>query len=591
MSHYIRDVLKIIDRRSMLALLLTSIIVTVLEAASISAVIPAIGLILGGNVSPHLSTLFSAVGMPDPGTQKVTLLVAIASVFLCRGVFLSVILFVQSRITFNAQKRLSSLLYAKFLSARFEKLTDVASSTLVRTSTTELANITHGVLLPIAVLASEMALVLGSLLVLFVLQPTAALGLVLGTAALSMPIIRLNRERLTRLGQTRHDMEENRVRLAQEMAAGIREVKVYRLEQQLQDTIDRTNQTYAGVLTRINFLQSFPRVYFETTGMCLLLLICAVQLARGTSATDILMFLTVAGLAAFRALPSVAKVLSQLQALRFYRPSLTTFLGLMDQLEAEEPPAALPPEAPTSEQIALPRRIRLELRDASYRHAPSSPLIFSNVDLTLRSGDVVGLVGPSGAGKSTLLDCLIGLRKLTSGSVRTLLDEPTRALVTPRVSYVPQNPVMMDGTVRRNILLSHDEAPQSHEIPPHLGKALQMSGFDTLMASRQLSLESKVVEGGRNLSGGQRQRLALARALLRDADILVLDESTSALDNEAEQAILETIRTRCTDQLVIVVTHRVELLRYCDTVIHMETGGKVEVRTSHQAPSGSAAGK
>ena len=558
---------------------------TVLEATSVSAVIPAIGLIVGGDVPGVVSRGLATVGIANHDLQKVVLLVVIAAVFLARGAFLSLIMFVQSRITFNAQKRLSSLLFARFLSARFERVTEVASSTLVRTSTTELANITHGVLLPISILASEVALVLGSLLVLFSLQPWAALGLMLSTTAVALPIVRLNRKRLGHLGQTRLDMEDNRVRLAQEMAAGIREVKVYQLEQQLQAAIDETNGVYARVLTRINFLQNFPRVYFETTGIALLLVICAYQLARGTSPTAILMFLTVAGLAAFRALPSVAKVLAQLQALRFYRPSLTAFLALMDELQAEQRATPSSDEAPVSQAPASIRGIRVELSDAAYHHAPDSPDIFAGATLTLRSGEVVGLVGPSGVGKSTLLDCLIGLRELTDGQV-CVRDEATGATVSPRVSYVPQNPVMMDATVWHNIVLSRDERPT--ETPPRLAEALRISGFGSLMASRQLSLQSRVVEGGRNLSGGQRQRLALTRALNREADILVLDEATSALDKDAEQAIIEAVRAHQNAQLVIVVTHRAELLRYCDKVIQMEPGGRIEVLAPQPAVSGVA---
>lgn len=574
MKSYLTDILKVIDRRSLIELSAISFLLTIFEAVSVSAIIPVVNVILGGGVPSAVILLLTAIGVISPAAQVMVIIVAVAAVFLARGFFLSGIVYLQSKLVFNIQKRLSNLLLDRYVSAKFECMTDIASSTLVRTSTTELGNITHGVLLPLSTLTSELALVAGSLLVLFALQPMAALILIGAIFAFSAPIYWLNRQRLSRLGRIRHDMEENRVKLAQELVSGGREIKVYGLEAQLKDAVARTNNEYSRVLAQSNFLQNFPRIYFEALGVSTLLLVCAFQISRGTSFSDTLMFLTVSAFAAFRALPSVAKVLSQFQSVRFYRPSLTSYLKLLDDLQFSD--AA---ESKGFATDGIPRQVqslRIVATNVSYRHKPNSSAIFSNLSLDISSGQIVGLVGVSGVGKSTLLDCLIGLRTPSSGTV-VFLDSVSGEPVRPRVSYVPQTPVMFDASIFRNITLSQLDEQDLLTSNAELIEALEISGFAAIMETRQLNLLSKVVEGGRNLSGGQRQRLALARALYRNSDILVLDEATSALDKDGERAMLEQLRTRRPEQLIIMVTHKPELLDYCDKVIHMQVDGRINI--------------
>jgi ABC-type multidrug transport system fused ATPase/permease subunit len=583
MTSYLRDIGRIVDRRTLWWLLGTSMMVSLLEALSVSMVIPALTVVLTDRIPPIAINVLQSAGIVSAPAQKLTILLTLALVFLLRAAGLSAILFHQSRLVFTVQTRLSNLLYGVYLQSRFENTSKVSTSTITRSSTTELSNLTLGVLLPMALLCSELALVLGAAVVLVLMQPSTALWLIMITAALSVPVFMLNRQRLSRLGSSRHQMEEDRARLAQELTSGIREVKVYGMESQLLETVDATNATYARVMTRINFLQNFPRIYFEAAALFVLLCICGVQLYLGVSSNDILAFLMLSGFAAFRALPSVAKILSQLQALRFYRPSLTSFLSLLRELgtpaeAALHVAAPVYPGAPIETTAAMPtaHAVRVVARDASYSYDAASAPVFQHASFELRTGQIVGLVGPSGVGKSTLLDCIIGLRTLTLGSI-SIVDECTGAPTSAQVAYVPQTPVVFDGSVWRNLTLAQREPAACPAVDLPLANALDISGFGDLMKARGMDLSSRITECGRNLSGGQRQRLALTRALVRGGHLLVMDEATSALDNVSEQRIFETIRRGSRNYIVIVVTHRPELLQYCDQVIEMRPGGELDV--------------
>ena len=569
MRDYLRDIRRVINPRTLTVLLLISLFITVLEVASISAVVPTIGIILGEGVPIGLDSALRLLGINSPNLQSLLLTLFVALIFLARGALLSGAIWLQSRLVFKTQSQLSDNLFVRFMNARFDRVTGIATSKVVRTSTTELANVTLGCLLPLAALMSELAMIIGSILVLLAVEPIAAVSLLVAVFVLSFPILWLNRRRLGRLGRTRHDMEDDRVRLAQELVAGIREIKVYGLREQFASVVTKTNESYSQVMIRLNFLQNLPRIYFETLGVCALLITCAVQLSLGRNNRDVLMFLTLAAFAAFRTLPSVAKLLSNWQAIRFYRPSLAAYVELIDLLEQDNKSNESLVDGVSVNPL---KRIHIQMRDAAYRHSDHGSWIFKDLDLDLRAGEFIGLVGPSGVGKSTLLDCLIGLRTPTLGGIK-VMENDTDRLIDYRVGYVPQTPVILEGSIGRNITLGQKGSTDPTADDPLIVDALFISGFDVVMRDGGFSLSSHVTEGGRNLSGGQRQRLALARALYRNADILVLDEATSALDADSERSIFAGIKARAADKIVIMVTHRTELLSFCHATLTLQPEG------------------
>jgi ATP-binding cassette, subfamily B, bacterial PglK len=579
MINYLKDIIRLVERRTLLALIFTSIIVSILEAASISAVIPALNVILTDRVPDYLTNLLQAIGIDAIATQKLVILFAIVAVFLLRALTLSAILFYQSSLVFGAQTRLSNLLYSTYLRSRFESLSKVSTTEITKASTTELANLTGGVLLPMAALCSELSLVVGAMFVLLLFQPTTAITLIAMTIAFALPVLVMNRKYLSNLGAVRLQMEGNRTRFAQEITDSIREVKIYEMEPQLLSSIAATNISYAHVMTRINFLQNFPRIYFEAAGLSVLLTLCGIQLYKGYSSTDILTFMMLSGFVAFRALPSIAKIVAQLQTLRFYRPTLNSFLELLAKLTSTQDALVLGTSVDGSTlpgNPALSRAIRIVAQDASYAYSDGLPYVFKNVSFELCSGQIIGLVGQSGIGKSTLLDCIIGLRDLSEGSISAFEDEGLAAAKV-QVAYVPQSPVIFEATVWRNLTLEQRDPVEMPVINTDVARALTTSGFNEVMTERELEMLSRITESGRNLSGGQRQRLALARALVRQGNLLVLDEATSALDMASEDKIYDQIRSVGRDRIVIIVTHRPQMLKYCDQVIEMLPGGKVSV--------------
>ena len=215
-----------------------------------------------------------------------------------------------------------------------------------------------------------------------------------------------------------------------------------------------------------------------------------------------------------------------------------------------------------------PRRVPLRVREAGVAGRGGDPVL-SGFSLDVAPGEVVGVAGPSGAGKTTLLDLLRGARRPDDGRVE--VGGVDLAAIDPaswrdRVAWVPQRPVLLAGTVAANLRLGAPDAT-----PDDLAAAATAAALD-------VPLDTVVSDGGAGLSTGQRRRVALARALLADRPLLLLDEPTEGVDAETERAILAALPGALAGRSAVVVSHRAAVLELCDRV----------VTVPHRSVSGSA---
>jgi ABC-type multidrug transport system fused ATPase/permease subunit len=215
--------------------------------------------------------------------------------------------------------------------------------------------------------------------------------------------------------------------------------------------------------------------------------------------------------------------------------------------------SAAAPIAQTDDRKVPSGPIReIELRDLSFRYAAGEKAILDKLSYTFKAGSSYAICGPSGSGKSTLVDLILGLIPHDLPDIRVNgvpLGEIRPQDFRKRVVLVEQQSRIFNDTVRNNIVFGSVASEED------VRRALQLSGFDSVLDGLPAGENTILDYQGTNLSGGQRQRLGIARALLRDPDVLVLDESTSALDAPTRDAVLSNILRHFKDRMVIVVTH------------------------------------
>jgi ATP-binding cassette subfamily B protein len=241
-------------------------------------------------------------------------------------------------------------------------------------------------------------------------------------------------------------------------------------------------------------------------------------------------------------------------------------------------------QQPVSEEVRsdikrLPFDREIRFEQVSFRYQPKQPFVLEKIDLTFAKGGRIGFVGTTGSGKSTAMDLLMGLLQPTDGLIRVdgiPLTEAARLCWQSNIAHVPQAIYLTDTSFADNIAFG---------IPPEkidlsrVRKAAFQAQISEFIDSQPAGYNSIVGERGVRLSGGQRQRIAIARALYKQADVIVFDEATSALDNETELAVMGAIAGLSKDITIFIIAHRISTLKNCTQIVELMAGGGIRVGT------------
>lgn len=287
--------------------------------------------------------------------------------------------------------------------------------------------------------------------------------------------------------------------------------------------------------------------------------------------------LTLGGLVAFQSLMA-----SFSEPITMLVNQVGSFQIIKGGLERLEDVYNYPPDQPsqgTATPESFPPKLagRIELSNLEFGYSVLEPPLITGLSISIEPGTRVALVGPSGSGKSTLGRLICGLYQPWSGEIRidgwALPDIPPEVFANS-ITYVDQDIFLFEGTARDNLTLWDSTVPE-----PEISRALKDAAIHEEIATRVGNYDCYVGEGGTNFSGGQRQRIEIARALVTNPSIIVLDEATAALDPITEKAIDDHLRRRgCT---CVIIAHRLSTIRDCDEIVVLEQGRIVE-RGTHE---------
>jgi subfamily B ATP-binding cassette protein MsbA len=357
--------------------------------------------------------------------------------------------------------------------------------------------------------------------------------------------------------------------LLSETLRGHRVIKTYAMEAFEQRRFERINQAYFRVNRRTVRIQALNSPLMEVLGgigLAALFVYAAGRIHAGQMKLGGLISFLIALMLMYKPMKDITRIN---MAVQLALSSARRIFELTDaESEIREKPGAveLPPFGDA---------IRYE--DVSFGYG--SGTVLDKIHLTIRRGETVAIVGPSGAGKTTLVNLLPRLYDPTSGRI-TLdgvdLRDAALASLRRQISLVTQETILFDSTARENIAYGQDSPPVER-----VRAAAHAAYADEFLEKLPFGYESRVGEDAGRLSGGQKQRLAIARALYKNAPILILDEATSQLDTESEALVAGALTNLMKGRTTLVIAHRLSTVRRADRIIVLD-GGRIVESGTHQ---------
>ena len=443
---------------------------------------------------------------------------------------------------------------------------------LQRNSSTVINAVTHQVAVAVvainSLLISWTAVLIASLLLIGLVYANWAIALSISIAfgGAYGGIAYLSKAKLMRNSVVIAACSRQTVKTLQEGLGAIREVLLDGTQPAYLDIYRLSDRPQRIFQAKNRFLSSFPRFVLEALGLlAIAFMAIALVLTQGSGQAAIPL-LGVFALGAQRLLPAMQQAYGGWSQLKGYSADLEAVLRMLQQ--------PMPQVFESSSKLALDDQISLQ--DVSFSYSKGGHSVLANISLKILKGQRLGLIGSTGSGKSTVVDLIMGLLAPTHGQLVVdgvdLHDPryPERLLAwRSAVAHVPQSIYLSDSSIVENIAFG---VPKDQIDRNRVRLAAQQAQIASFIEASPDGYDSFVGERGVRLSGGQRQRLGIARALYKQAHVLILDEATSALDSDTEQAVMDAINHLDRNLTVVMIAHRLSTVAKCDRVIRLEHG-------------------
>ena len=417
------------------------------------------------------------------------------------------------------------------------------------------------------VLISDIFLTVSIFVLIFVADPFMAILILLIFSMVGMVLYFQLHTRASRLGEENTNLNIRSNKAITEVFRSYRELVVSNRRGYYVDKISSLRKSLAHTSAELSFMPYISKYVIEFTVLFTAILISGSQFILHGSANAIETLAIFLG-AGSRLAPAVLRIQQSLLQIKSSKGMANSALELIEDIGTQHKEIEVSKEFSVHHSGFTPR-IRIE--NVSFTYPSRTSPAISDVNLDFAVGEQVAIVGPSGAGKSTLVDLLLGIIDPDSGRVTISGVSPLEAFSKwpGAVAYVPQEIFISDGTIKENLALGYNlnEISEIHFLEK-IHSAVLSDYLDSLLNG----LDTEVGEGGGKLSGGQRQRLGIARALITNPLLLVLDEATSSLDGETEETVTSTLNALKGKITTILIAHRLSTVMNADKIIYIADG-------------------
>ncbi len=568
MINKIYSILGIRFQNKFFYILFLMIIGMALETLSIAMIIPALAFLVDKNATETFISSNEELTFLSQYSQNELIffsLILILIIYFFKAIYMFFLAWKQNSFAFSLLEYVSRKIFRKYIYQSYPFHLRKNSSELIRNITFEVNQFTIGTVLSGLTLLSELFILIGISALLLFVQPYQTIIVIIVIITISSIYYSIIKSYILDWGKKRQFHERFRLQHIQQSLFGIKDLKVLGKENFFIDQFSFHNLKNSLVGRNQGAFQQLPRIGIEFIGVICIVAVFTFMLNENDNLSAAITTIGLFAAAAFRVMPSINRIISSLQSIRFASPSINVIhseLALSDH------------DMSNYENLSSSQKLELSkifLKNISFSHEGESKLILDNLSLNISKGEMVGIIGPSGSGKSTLVDIFLGLLDANSGAIlmNNINVFNDKKCWQNSIGYVPQDIYLTDNTIKRNIAFGVDDDAISEEL---LRKAIKSAKLEDFINTLKNKENSNVGELGSKISGGQKQRIGIARALYNQPNILIFDEATSALDEHTEQDIMNSVKDLKGNITILIITHRLNTLKYCDSVYEIDKG-------------------
>ena len=572
MKDYFRKIFYILDsdRKKLPRLLLFFLLVSMLDLAGLILIAPYISLALDPQALQGSSLFGQFVlffGLP---TEQKPLLIILGTtllfIFLFKGIsgvwiHFKIILFSRDQ-----QVRLRSHLMKTYQSLPYTRYLNRNSSEYIFSIQVLTGNF-GGVLMAILKMLSDLIIASVILILLAFTHGLALLFLIVFLSLIVLSYYLLTRKKLIRFGKNSNDAATQLVKGIHEGIEGFKEIRILGRENFFYKKVVDAATKESIFAAKSEMISSIPRYLLEVFIVSFIVILVVGSILLNHDIVVILPMIAMFGVAALRLLPIASALSGSLVRLRYSDDAMSKLYNDLIEFDVN------------SGKLSYDNNVKstfsnLKINKISFNYPNQKINALNDISMTISAGDSIGFMGASGAGKTTLVDVLLGLLEPQQGEI-FYNDKKLKDIKTwqSQVAYLPQQVFLIDDSLRNNIALGvNDKDIDDRKIK----ESIRQASLNDIVEKLPQGIDTFIGERGIRLSGGQRQRIAIARAFYFDKSVFIMDESTSALDNETEEEIVQEIKLLKGKKTLIVIAHRHSTIKYCDIIYKLENGRIIE---------------
>ena len=414
-------------------------------------------------------------------------------------------------------------------------------------------------------LLSNSIITIAILIMLMLTNPIVSLLIILFLGTLVVSYSYFLKNRIIESSQLNQKYSENMIKAINEGMHGYKEIRIFGKETFFHDKVKENSNNVARVQGNYQTLIMVPRFLLELIIITVLVISVLVSIKFGTDLQLLAPTIALFGVAAIRLLPMMNFYSEGINSLRYSRHYVSLLYNDVSKLKRYK--AIKEKESTENSDLFM----HITLKNTSFIYLGTQHHAIDDISMTIKAGEAIGIIGASGSGKTTLINTILGLIEPQSGNIlyNNLPLNNNIHKWHKHVAYLPQDSFITDDSVRHNVALGIEDSKIDDS---HVYQSLRKASLDDLIEQLPDDINTILGENGMRLSGGQRQRIVLARAFYHNRDVLIMDESTSALDNATEREVVNEIKKLKGSITLIVIAHRMSTIEHCDRIYLLENG-------------------